>query len=99
MVTQWLTVNDAADAFPGKCSVRSLWRWMTDGKNGIRLPYVTVANRRMISAEAMEQFLRETATRDASLAEPLTHSLRARLAKMRLEATYFPRMEKRRATA
>lgn len=92
---QWYTVKEAAAAFPAgsngkRVSVRSLWRWMSSGKRGVRLRFAVVANRRLISAEAIYEFLRETniaagGTEDSG---NLVMAARARLARQRLANRY-----------
>jgi hypothetical protein len=87
---RFFTLGQAACAFPltddgRRVSVRSLWRWMSKGKFGIQLRFSIRNGRRVISAEAIESFLRETIEAAWSIKDPdsLVSSARAHLARQR----------------
>jgi hypothetical protein len=91
---QFYTVAEAAAFFRGRngerASARSLWRWMAKGKKGIRLRFSVQCGQRMISAESLREFLRDTnaAAGGTEDSRPLELSARARLAKARLSQRY-----------
>jgi hypothetical protein len=63
---------------------------MTEGKRGIRLQFSVCAGRRLISAEAIQSFLKETSEASGGTEDPkvLTHNARAQLAKELLTRHY-----------
>jgi hypothetical protein len=88
------TIEEARSAFPigdkRRVSSRTLWRWMTAGRRGVCLRWSMVGGRRMISAQAISDFLAATnraagATEDTAT---VTFASRAAAAREALRLRY-----------
>lgn len=55
-----ISLSKAARLAPGRPHLSTVWRWATAGFRGIRLETVTVAGRRLTSAEALRRFFEAT---------------------------------------
>lgn len=91
----YMTLEQVKTAFPsrgkGGCvSVSTLWRWMQEGKRGVKLRYSMSAGRRMISIEAIQDFIKATNEAAGATEEPtgLCLAARARIARHRLAERY-----------
>ena len=54
-----LTVSAAATLSPGKPHISTVWRWIREGCNGVRLRTIKVGGRRYTSHEALAKFFSE----------------------------------------
>lgn len=52
-----LSAKAAAKLIPGHPNHMTVWRWMTRGVRGIKLPSVIIAGERRTSREALREFL------------------------------------------
>lgn len=52
-----IPINRCSDYIPGNPHCATVWRWATKGVRGIRLATVIVGGRRMVTPQALEEFL------------------------------------------
>lgn len=68
LLSDLLTLAQAARTFPVRPSPSTLWRWRSRGIGGVRLETVMVGGRRYVSREALERFVGElTAAREPQI--------------------------------
>ncbi|MCA9070741.1 MAG: DUF1580 domain-containing protein [Planctomycetaceae bacterium] len=56
----YLTITEASKRFPGRPHISSVWRWILNGSNGIKLETVKVNGRRFKTMERIEKFIEQT---------------------------------------
>ena len=54
------TLKEIGKDLPGRPGYMTLWRWMSKGVNGIRLPVIRIARKPYTTPEAVRVFLNET---------------------------------------
>ena len=64
-----LTITQAAKRCPARPHVATMWRWVLNGLDGVKLDSIKVGGKRLTSAEAISRFIAAT-TAQAS-GEPL----------------------------
>lgn len=52
-----IPINRCSDFIPGNPHCATVWRWATRGVRGIRLATVIIGGRRMVTPQALEDFL------------------------------------------
>lgn len=65
MSKRWLTISEAATRIPtssGKrVSCATVWRWIADGCNGVKLEHARFGRRVVVSEDALDAFAAELA--------------------------------------
>ncbi len=65
-----LSMPQACREIHGRPSIRSLWRWINQGVNGVRLESVLIGSRRYTSSEAIARFVEACSAGSQSAAPP-----------------------------
>lgn len=66
-----ISLTEAAKSLPGRPHVSTLWRWVREGRRGVRLETVAVGGRRFTSREALRRFVdRVSASHDSEFSSP-----------------------------
>jgi hypothetical protein len=72
MNKSFLTLAEAAKAFPRKVSLASIWRWSTRGVRGVFLRTVVVGGRRYVpGSDAINEFIDATTAASGRHPEPI----------------------------
>ena len=58
-----LSVAEAAKLLPRRPALRTIWRWIERGCNGVRLETVKIGDRRFTSREALHRFVKGSRSR------------------------------------
>ena len=66
MDDHYITLSEAGRQLPGRPHASTLWRWCRVGIRGVRLPYLRVGRRIVVSRAALDEFARSLAELDAA---------------------------------
>lgn len=64
-VDAYISLNDARKHFPGRPHITTLHRWSLKGVRGVKLETVVIGQRRFVTREAINRFIRRLNTTDA----------------------------------
>ncbi|MHB1036912.1 MAG: DUF1580 domain-containing protein [Pirellulales bacterium] len=57
---QYLSPAEASKRMPGRPSLASIYRWMSNGCRGVKLESVVVGAKRLIAASAIDRFIEQS---------------------------------------
>ena len=67
-----IPIREAPKHIPGRPSLASVYRWMTDGvRGGVRLESIVVGGQRFTSLEAIGRFIRATTANSPGASAPV----------------------------